>query len=115
MAPPLLVGGVDRSCSGNVIGRDKAGLLGLPSDDLPRLPSRVTCTSSGAVTAQMMMTASGEKISMTIRQIGFGLAVSTLIAFATPAKAVTEIQWWHAMTGGNNNFIVKLADDFNAS
>jgi sn-glycerol 3-phosphate transport system substrate-binding protein len=37
------------------------------------------------------------------------------MALATPAQAVTEIQWWHAMTGGNNSFIVKLADEFNAS
>jgi sn-glycerol 3-phosphate transport system substrate-binding protein len=34
---------------------------------------------------------------------------------ATPAVAVTELQWWHAMTGGNNDVIVKLANDFNAS
>lgn len=51
---------------------------------------------------------------MTIRQIGFGLA-STILAFATPAQAVTEIQWWHAMTGGNNEVVVKLAEEFNAS
>ncbi len=38
----------------------------------------------------------------------FGLA-------AVPAFAATEIQWWHAMTGANNDRIVKLADDFNAS
>jgi sn-glycerol 3-phosphate transport system substrate-binding protein len=50
-----------------------------------------------------------------MRQIGFGLATSALMALATPAQAVTEIQWWHAMTGGNNSFIVKLADEFNAS
>ena len=52
---------------------------------------------------------------MTMRQIGFGLATSALIALATPAQAVTDIQWWHAMTGGNNDVIVKLAEEFNAS
>ena len=52
---------------------------------------------------------------MTIRQMGFGLAASTLLAFATPAQAVTELQWWHAMTGGNNDIVNKLAADFNAS
>jgi sn-glycerol 3-phosphate transport system substrate-binding protein len=52
---------------------------------------------------------------MTMRQIGFGLATSALMALATPAQAVTEIQWWHAMTGGNNDVIVKLAEEFNAS
>lgn len=31
------------------------------------------------------------------------------------AYAVTEIQWWHAMTGGNNDVVNKLAEDFNAS
>ena len=29
--------------------------------------------------------------------------------------AQTELQWWHAMTGANNDVIVKLATDFNAS
>jgi len=32
-----------------------------------------------------------------------------------PAFAQTEIQWWHAMTGANNDVVVKLAEDFNAS
>src|SRR6201985_1787928 len=46
----------------------------------------------------------------------FGAAAALTLAFAAcPAKAVTEIQWWHAMTGGNNDAIVKLANDFNAS
>jgi sn-glycerol 3-phosphate transport system substrate-binding protein len=56
---------------------------------------------------------------MTIRHAGLkailGLAASTIIAFATPAQAVTEIQWWHAMTGGNNDIVNKLAADFNTS
>jgi sn-glycerol 3-phosphate transport system substrate-binding protein len=29
--------------------------------------------------------------------------------------AQVEIQWWHAMTGANNDVVVKLAEDFNAS
>ena len=37
------------------------------------------------------------------------------IAFATPAYAQIEIQWWHAMTGGNNQVIVQLAKEFNAA
>jgi len=44
---------------------------------------------------------------------------ATLLAFsalhAVPALAQTEIHWWHAMTGANNNVVVKLAEDFNAS
>ena len=34
---------------------------------------------------------------------------------ASPSLAQTEINWWHAMTGANNDVIVKLAEDFNAS
>ena len=41
--------------------------------------------------------------------------VATFAAIAAPAVAQTEIQWWHAMTGPNNDVIVKLATDFNAS
>ena len=52
---------------------------------------------------------------MTLRQFGCGLTVSALFALATPAHAVTEIQWWHAMTGGNNEVVVKLAEEFSAS
>ena len=40
-------------------------------------------------------------------------ARSCLRPTARPAQ--TEIQWWHAMTGANNEVIVKLANDFNAS
>src|SRR5436305_5589397 len=48
---------------------------------------------------------------------GFMLGAVTAVALtvSTPAFAVTELQWWHAMTGGNNDVIVKLANDFNAS
>src|SRR6478672_5716433 len=36
--------------------------------------------------------------------------------FATSsAMAATDIQWWHAMTGANNDVIVKLAEEFNAA
>jgi sn-glycerol 3-phosphate transport system substrate-binding protein len=40
---------------------------------------------------------------------------SFLAAAPMAAQAQTEIQWWHAMTGANNDVINKLADDFNAS
>jgi sn-glycerol 3-phosphate transport system substrate-binding protein len=42
------------------------------------------------------------------------LAVSSMAA-ADPASAEIELRWWHAMTGGNNDMIVKIAEDFNAS
>ena len=37
------------------------------------------------------------------------------LAGASPALAQTEIQWWHALTGANNDVVVKLAEEFNAS
>jgi sn-glycerol 3-phosphate transport system substrate-binding protein len=37
------------------------------------------------------------------------------IALASPAHAVTEIQWWHAMSGQLGKQLEKLAADFNAS
>ena len=52
---------------------------------------------------------------MALRQFGAAAAVTVALALATPAHAVTEIQWWHAMTGGNNDIVNKLAEDFNAS
>jgi sn-glycerol 3-phosphate transport system substrate-binding protein len=53
---------------------------------------------------------------MAFRQFGAAAAVAVTLAFgASPALAATEIQWWHAMTGANNDVIVKLATDFNAA
>src|SRR6201991_2263219 len=53
---------------------------------------------------------------MAFRQFGAAAATAVALALASsPAHAVTEIQWWHAMTGGNNDVIVKLANDFNAA
>ena len=47
---------------------------------------------------------------------GFMLGAATAVVLAaTPAHAVIELQWWHAMTGGNNDVIVKLANEFNAA
>ena len=52
---------------------------------------------------------------MSFRSFGAAAAVVAILGLATPAYAVTEIQWWHAMTGPNNDVVVKLANDFNAS
>ena len=52
---------------------------------------------------------------MAVRQFGAAAAVTVALALATPAFAVTEIQWWHAMTGANNDVVNKLAEEFNAS
>ncbi|WP_460448494.1 sn-glycerol-3-phosphate ABC transporter substrate-binding protein UgpB [Alsobacter sp. SYSU BS001988] len=42
---------------------------------------------------------------------------ASLVAMMTASSAFaqTEIQWWHAMTGANNDVVNKLAADFNAS
>src|SRR3954466_1181145 len=45
----------------------------------------------------------------------FAAAFAALLATTSLAGAVTEIQWWHAMTGANNDVIVKLAEEFNAA
>ncbi|MDB5558292.1 MAG: sn-glycerol-3-phosphate transporter substrate-binding protein UgpB [Enterovirga sp.] len=42
-------------------------------------------------------------------------AALAAFALATPASAQVEIQWWHAMTGGNNDVVVRLAEEFNTS
>src|SRR6478736_1409197 len=46
----------------------------------------------------------------------FTAAISmAAVMTASSAMAQTEIQWWHAMTGANNDVVNKLAADFNAS
>src|ERR1700746_3351410 len=61
------------------------------------------------------MTAQRE-VWMALRHFGAAAAATIALAMcASPARAVTEIQWWHAMTGPNNDVVVKLANDFNAS
>jgi sn-glycerol 3-phosphate transport system substrate-binding protein len=52
---------------------------------------------------------------MTLRHFGIATTLATTLALASPAYAVTEIQWWHALTGANNDVVVKLAEEFNAS
>ncbi|HET6788794.1 MAG TPA: sn-glycerol-3-phosphate ABC transporter substrate-binding protein UgpB, partial [Aquabacterium sp.] len=42
-------------------------------------------------------------------------AAALALAFSLPAHAQTEIQWWHSMTGGLNDWVVDLANEFNAS
>lgn len=40
---------------------------------------------------------------------------AALFAMPLTAHAQVEIHWWHAMTGGNNEVIVRLANEFNES
>ena len=42
-------------------------------------------------------------------------AALALAAFALPAQAQTEIQWWHAMGGALGEWVNDLAKEFNAS
>src|SRR5712691_7944919 len=42
-------------------------------------------------------------------------AAATVVAFASPAQAVTDIMWWHAMSGELGRQLERLAADFNAS
>jgi sn-glycerol 3-phosphate transport system substrate-binding protein len=50
------------------------------------------------------------------RKLGWAATTAVALAFgASSAQAQTEIQWWHAMTGANNDVIEKLAKDFNDS
>jgi sn-glycerol 3-phosphate transport system substrate-binding protein len=50
------------------------------------------------------------------RHVGLGwLAAGAFLFAAGDAAAQTEIQWWHALTGANNDIVVKLANDFNAT
>jgi sn-glycerol 3-phosphate transport system substrate-binding protein len=43
------------------------------------------------------------------------VAVATQLAMVSPAHAVTEVMWWHAMSGQLGRQLEKLATDFNAS
>ena len=50
------------------------------------------------------------------RHFGLGwLAAGAVLVAANSAAAQTEIHWWHALTGANNEVVVKLANDFSAS
>ena len=51
---------------------------------------------------------------MKLFRLGAALLVA-VAALVSPALAQIEIQWWHAMTGPNNDVVVKLAEDFNKS
>jgi sn-glycerol 3-phosphate transport system substrate-binding protein len=43
------------------------------------------------------------------------LLAIAIAAAATPALALTEVQWWHSMTGVNNQRVNDFANNFNAS
>lgn len=47
--------------------------------------------------------------------VALAASAAFMAAASASASAQTEIQWWHAMTGANNDVINKLANDFNAT
>jgi len=52
---------------------------------------------------------------MKLSKLLTGLTLSAAAIFSTPASAQIEIQWWHALTGANNDVVVRLAEEFNKS
>ncbi|HSO47266.1 MAG TPA: sn-glycerol-3-phosphate ABC transporter substrate-binding protein UgpB [Rhizobiaceae bacterium] len=52
---------------------------------------------------------------MKLRTLLAATAALATAVFALPAQAQTEISWWHAMTGANNEVVEKIAADFNAT
>ncbi len=52
---------------------------------------------------------------MSFRSVPLAGALALAAAFATPAHAQTEIQWWHSMGGALGEWVNDLAKDFNAS
>jgi sn-glycerol 3-phosphate transport system substrate-binding protein len=53
-------------------------------------------------------------VRMALKTLTIAFAVG-VTSFVTPARAVTQIQWWHAMSGQLGRQLEKLAADFNAS
>lgn len=52
---------------------------------------------------------------MTLRSTTAALSATFLAMSVVPSFAVTEISWWHAMTGANNEVVETLAKEFNES
>jgi sn-glycerol 3-phosphate transport system substrate-binding protein len=56
------------------------------------------------------------RILMKFTRLAAALAAASLVlVYSATAAAVTEIQWWHAMTGANNDRVNNLAKRFNES
>jgi sn-glycerol 3-phosphate transport system substrate-binding protein len=53
-------------------------------------------------------------VKSALRYVQLAIAAAT-VASASPALAVTDIMWWHAMSGELGKQLEKLAADFNAS
>src|SRR5260370_39720555 len=57
----------------------------------------------------------GEPVSGHTPGVGGAILAAALLGLAAQAQAVTEIQWWHAMTGANNDRVNALAKRFSDS
>jgi sn-glycerol 3-phosphate transport system substrate-binding protein len=53
------------------------------------------------------------RLAVPVRRLSLAFGASCLLAGT--ASAQTEIQWWHALTGANNDVVVRLAEEFNAA
>jgi sn-glycerol 3-phosphate transport system substrate-binding protein len=49
------------------------------------------------------------------KTLTFAIGAAAFAALGANAQAATEIQWWHAMTGANNEVVETLAKQFNES
>src|SRR5436190_11338903 len=56
-----------------------------------------------------------QRVSLRVLFFARAALVVAVIGAATAAHAVTEIQWWHSMTGANNDRVNALAKRFNDS
>lgn len=52
---------------------------------------------------------------MNYRTISLGLTAGFLLSSTVSSFALTEISWWHAMSGANNEVVETLAKEFNES
>ena len=52
---------------------------------------------------------------MKLQGLSAGAAVAFTLLTSSSAFAVTEISWWHAMTGANNEVVETLSKEFNES
>src|SRR5690606_25691946 len=53
--------------------------------------------------------------NMKLHGLAAGLAATFTVLSTSTAFAVTEISWWHAMTGANNEVVETLSKEFNES
>src|SRR5687768_8154874 len=83
------------------------------------LPHRTVCTLQFRRRAwarcQCACRGNDKESTMLMRNFGAATVMAALLTGARPAGAGVELRWWHAMTGGNNEVIVRLANEFNAA